>query len=111
MRTVKQLLSLEGRVYVCLSDEAVCSRFLRDAESEGFTFGDGVRPTQRTPGDIYALNRDMTLNYVGYVGHLAFRSAAAGGAEPLVRVDYGKYAAGEDFLMPPFPPSPRRERT
>ena len=42
-RTVRALSRYEGRVYVYLKDHRVGEQFLRTAESEGFTFGDGAR--------------------------------------------------------------------
>ena len=68
--------------------------FLQNAEDEGFTFGDGVKPTEREFDDIFSLKPDWTICYVGWVGHLAFRNADMIGDQPLVRIDYGKYLAG-----------------
>ncbi len=88
MRTVRELSQLDGRVFVYLRDRETALRFLREAEREGFTFGDGAKPTEREPDDIYALHPDGTLNYTGFVGHMAFRSADTIGGEVLVKVDY-----------------------
>ena len=73
MRTIGHLLTLEGRVYVWLASGNICKLFLKKAEEEGFTFGDGAKPTEREGSDIFALNRDWTINYVGFTGHMAFR--------------------------------------
>ena len=90
--TIKQLAQTKGRVYVYLADEAIGQRFLEDLEREGFTFGDGVKPTARPMDRIYALNRNGTINYVGFVGHMAFGSGARTiGGQPLVRVDYREF--------------------
>ena len=96
MRTVANLLSLDGRVYVYLRSRNICNLFLKNAEAEGFTFGDGVKPTERETSDIFALNREWTINYVGWAGHMAFRNPGAVSGEPLIRVDYGKYLSGRD---------------
>ena len=50
MRNVTELSKLKGKVYVYLRDEVIADKFLRDAENEGFTFGDGAKPTTR-PGN------------------------------------------------------------
>ena len=86
---LKSLLnSRKGRIYVYLATKDIAEQFMRDAESEGFTFGDSVKPTEREPSDIMAINRDMTINYVGFVGHLAYQIASKIGDEPLVKIDY-----------------------
>ena len=94
MRTIGNLLTMEGRVYIHCASRTLAAVFLKNAEAEGFTFGDGVKPTQRETDDIFALNQNWTINYVGWAGHLAFQCAAEVGGKPLIRVDYGKYLAG-----------------
>ena len=84
MKTIKELASTDERVYVHLKDEETAMRFLHQAESEGFTFGDGVRPTDRHWSDLYAIHPDGTLNYVSSVGRIEFAS----GADSCVRVEY-----------------------
>ena len=84
MKTIKELASTGERVYVHLKDEETAMRFLRQVESEGFTFGDGVSPTNRHCSDLYAIHPDSTLNYVGSVGRIEFAS----GADSCVRVEY-----------------------
>ena len=84
MKTIKELASMGERVYVHLKDEKTTMSFLRQAESEGFTFGDGVSPTDRHWSDLYAIHPDGTLNYVGSVGRIEYAS----GADSCVRVEY-----------------------
>ena len=84
MKTIKELASMGKRVYVYLKDEETAQRFLRDAEAEGFTFGDGVKPTDRHWSDLYAIHSDGTLNYVGAIGHIEYGS----GVDSVLRVDY-----------------------
>ena len=95
MRIVSELLNQNGRVYVYLSSEEICNRFLRDAEKEGFIFCDGVKPTERESTDIYALNQNRTINYVGFIGHIAFQSAKKIGNQKLVKIDYEKYISAD----------------
>nr|WP_316624304.1 hypothetical protein [uncultured Ruminococcus sp.] len=84
MKTIKELASMGERVYVFLKDEETAQRFLHDAESEGFSFGDGVKPTDRHWSDLYAIHSDGTLNYVGSIGRIEFGS----GSDSIVQVDY-----------------------
>lgn len=75
-KTIKELSENEGRVYVLLSTPEIGERFLFEAEKEGFTFGDGKKPTERHYANIMAVNPDMTINYVGTVGRIAFGCGA-----------------------------------
>ena len=84
MKTIKELASMGERVYVHLKDEETAMRFLHQAESEGFTFDDGVSPTDRHWSELYAIHPDGTMNYVGSVGRIEFAS----GADCCVRVEY-----------------------
>ena len=84
MKTIKELANMGERVYVHLKDEERTKRFLRQAESEGFTFGDGVNPSDRHWSDLYAIHPDCTLNYVETVGRIEYASDA----DSCVRVEY-----------------------
>lgn len=84
MKTIKQLASMGEHVYVHLKDKETARCFLRQAETEGFTFGDGVKPTDRHWSDLYAIHSDGTLNYVGSVGRMQYGS----GVEGIVKVEY-----------------------
>lgn len=89
MKTIKELANMGERVYVHLNDEETAMRFLRQAESEGFTFGDGVSPTDRHWSDLYAIHPDGTLNFVGTVGRIEYAS----GADSVVRIEYEEETA------------------
>ncbi len=89
---LKSLVSANiGRIYVYLDNADIGKRFLQDAENEGFTFTDGTKPTQKHTSDIIALNADATINYVGFVGRVAFQAASKIGNQPLVKIDYREY--------------------
>ena len=90
MSKIKSLLSTySGRIYVYLADGETGKRFLRDAEDEGFTFADGIKPTEREPDGIFAVNDDMTINYVGFIVHMAYRVADRIGNQPLIKLTVG----------------------
>ncbi|MCD8189844.1 MAG: hypothetical protein LUD78_06425 [Clostridiales bacterium] len=102
-RTLTVLSRLDARVYVHCGDRKTRRKFIEDAENEYFHYGDGVSLLEREPEDIMALNSDRTVNFVGYIGHMAYRNAKTvstkRGVRPLLRVDYRKYAAGyENYL-------------
>lgn len=93
MSKLKNLLSAypNNRIYLHFETSELACRFLADAEAEGFTFGDGAKPTSRKPDSIFALNDDMTINYVGFIGHMAFSSGTDKIEErKLVRIEYSE---------------------
>ena len=87
MKMIKELANMGERVYVHLKDEETAMRFLCQAESDGFTFGDGVKPTNRHYSDLYAIHTNGILSYVGAIGHVEFGS----GSNSVLRIDYGKH--------------------
>ncbi len=96
-RTVKNLSEMNGRVYVYISDKETGKAFLQAAESEGFTFGDGIAPAKRDYAEIMAVNHNGTINYVGAMGRMAFGSGTETvNGEKLLRIDYKKYVSGEE---------------
>lgn len=96
-RTIRKLAEKNGRVYVYLANGEIGNKFLQQAESEGFTFCDGVKPTERCYAEIMTVNRDITINFVGANGRIAFGAGAKKiGDEELIRVDYEKYIAGDE---------------
>ncbi|MGM9972684.1 MAG: hypothetical protein ACI33K_01395 [Clostridiaceae bacterium] len=97
-RTLENLLEPNCKIYLYLADEETSANFIKNADKEGFTFGDGVKASKRKPDAIMALNNDKTINYLGFVGHLAFHNPEAS-TTYLVRVDYKKYLSGEENYM------------
>ena len=99
-RTIEELMSLPGRVYVYLEDEETAEEFFVKAEEEGFVFGDGEKPSRKQRDCIIAVNKNRTLNYVGFAGHAAFGSGAKMlGDEPLIRINYRRYPSGDwDYI-------------
>ena len=54
MRTIAELLNLDGRVYVYVPSKNIRRLFLKNAQKEGFMFADGVNPTKRRAYDDMA---------------------------------------------------------
>ena len=75
MKSIKELVMKETRpVYIHTPSKALARDFLKQAEEEGFLFGDGKRPTKKPLDDYYALHQDLTINYIGFVGRLRYNS-------------------------------------
>ena len=101
-RTIKDLTDLQGRVFLYFSDSTIRDQFITDATEEGVTYGDGVSLKEREPDSIMALNVNMTVNFVGFAGHMHFiqpSSETENRSNPLIRVDYGRYAAGDEYYI------------
>jgi len=89
--TIRELAMQDGRVYVHLATPELARKFMEQAEAEGFTFQDGTKPTKRNADTVMAINRDLTLNYIGVFGRMAYVSGTATTCgKPLIRVEFAK---------------------
>ncbi len=96
MRTIKELVRNEKKVYIYLSNKAIEYRFMSDAEREGIIFGDGVKPTERQVDDIMALHDDGTICFLGWAGRMSYHYNKT----KIKRIDYEKYIEGkEDYII------------
>lgn len=96
MRTIRQLINSEKKVYIFLKNKAIQARFMSDAEREGITFGDKAKPTERQADDIMALNSDGTICFLGWAGRMCYRYVG----DTAIRIDYEKYIDGaDDYLI------------
>lgn len=80
------------RVYVFLADKETEKRFIIDADAEGYVFEDGTKLLERAPNNLYALNCDKTVNFLNYIGRIAFQC----NSKHIVKVDYKQYIAGNE---------------
>ena len=97
MRTIKELISNEKKVYILLKTKAIQYRFMSDAEREGITYGDKVTATERHVDDIMALQPDGTICFLGWAGRMCYHYARQNN---IVRVDYEKYVSGNaDYMV------------
>lgn len=88
-KTLKELVrSTNKRVYVHLADEETAQAFVKNAEKEGFRALGNKRISEMPPDDFYALNKNLTVNYINFIGRVAYQC----GAENVLRVEY------KDFL-------------
>lgn len=101
-RTIKNLVNdKNSKVYVYLANSGIGNKFMQQAESEGFVFGDGAKPMSRCYAEVMAVNDNLTINFVGANGMIAFGSGTKTIAgKSFVRVDFEKYINGaEDYLF------------
>ncbi len=104
-RTIAQLLHPDVKVFAWFSDSETASQFLKDAELEGFTFLDGSAPTSREPDDILAVHDDMTLNYLGFAGRVAYKNLQENDGKIYIRIDYKRYREGQTYYFVDIPTS------
>ncbi|MGN1051224.1 MAG: hypothetical protein ACI4QE_02870 [Acutalibacteraceae bacterium] len=85
MKSIKELVMRETRpVHIHLPSKSATLDFLKVAEKEGFLFGDGKRPTKKPLDDYYALHQDLTMNYIGYLGRIYWKSDD----DKVLRIEY-----------------------
>lgn len=113
-RKISNLCQLDGRIYLWFRDKETREQFCTDAEKEGYHYGDGVSLREREIQGCMALNEDLTVNFLGFAGRMAFgyadyvgaywdheRKCMMPGNRKIIRVDYAKWKAGqEDFIIP-----------
>ena len=104
MRTIRNLINPEKKVYIYLPNDTIQHQFMSDAQYEGITYADNVKPTERLADEIMALQADGTICFVGFVGRMCFQS----NADNAVRIDYEKYINGADdyIIHAHFPKNP-----
>ncbi len=85
MQKIRDLINKDKHVYILLKNEEIAKRFMSDAESEGITFSDGTKPTNKASDDIIALLPNNTICYVGFVGRMCRQS------DQCICIDYEEY--------------------
>ncbi len=95
-RTLTNLLNKDKRVWLYFRNEEIWKIFCQQAEKEGFVWADDRNMSQVEYNDIVAINDNMTFNYVGFVGHMAFNTEDTNH----YKIDFAKYVNGdEDYLL------------
>ncbi len=92
MRTIRNLINQEKKVYILLGTKAIQYRFMSDADLEGVVFSDGVKATERMVDDIMALRSDGTICFLGWAGRVCYHYSK----NTAIRIDYEKYINGAD---------------
>ena len=92
MRTIKELYTLKGKVYLWIGSSGAFHQFAITAKEEGFLL-------PRGEDDVLALNDDWSFCHPGFVGHMAFHNASSASGQKLIRADYNRWISGaEDYL-------------
>ena len=92
MRTITELYSLKGRVYLWFNSTAAFDHFRKTADEEGFVLPCGH-------DDVLALHTDFEFVHPGWAGHMLFHNPEACYRDKLVRVDYTKWISGaRDYI-------------
>ena len=94
-RTIKNLLKHNGKIYIFLRGKDVAREFARMATEEGITYANGAPFGEDTCSDLYSLHDDLTVSYIGWIGHMGFYSVGSEVA-PVTRVDFARYILGRD---------------
>ena len=89
MRTITELYSLTGKVYLYIGNEQAFNHFSKKAIEEGFNLPIGE-------DDILALNQDFSFSHTGWAGHMLFHNPDSYVDGKLIRVDYAKWISGAD---------------
>ena len=96
MRTIRELIGKEEKVYILLRNKPIRYRFMADAAMEGITYGDGTPATDREVEDIMALTPDGTICFLGWAGHMCYHHSEGS----VLRIDYERYISGaEDYII------------
>ena len=96
MRTIRELVGKEEKVYILLRSKSIRYRFMADAAMEGITYGDGLPATDREVDDIMALCPNGTICFLGWAGHMCYHHSEGS----VLRIDYERYISGaEDYLI------------
>ena len=86
----------EGHIYLSFNSQQEYDDFLTAAEREGYRFGEHLPTEHLGEGwDIIAIENDHKLAFCGFVSHMAYNSRLS----EVHRVDYAKYAAGDDCYI------------
>ena len=89
------LSQLDAKIYVHLPTPELGKAFMEQAESEGFAFFDGAKPTTRPNETFVCLNPDHTLSFIGTFGRMAYGSGISSTCgKPLIRIEYKQAILG-----------------
>ncbi len=92
MRTIKELIRKDKKVYIYLRNKETKKKFFRDAKKEGITFEGSKKIAIDNLDDIMALLSSGVICYLGFVGRMCYGS----GSKDAIRIDYEKYIKDKD---------------
>lgn len=89
MRTITELYTLQGRVYLFINSKQAYNHFAENALKEGFILPEGEN-------DVFALQRNFTFCHTGWAGHMLFHNPKLCAADRIIRIDYIRWISGAD---------------
>ncbi len=94
MRTIQALLSNHEVAWIYLDNKEIGSQFLKQAKEEGFHFSNGQAPEESDWGYVMAIHKDKTIAHLSLtIWVMSFQAHVTSAP---VKIDYEKYAAGEE---------------
>ena len=100
MRSLKSLIEKNKKVWFYCGTEAFHSRFLEQAEKEGFITMSGENPTSLSLQHLYGINGDGTM---GYISHFIWLKSFHADNKDILRIDYDQFISGEDDYISHIP--------
>ena len=95
MRTLRELIQNNSIVWIYCENKEQQIHFLTQAENEGFLALNGQKSSELYCQRLYGISDNMTMGYLSSMcWSLTFREG-----DNHVRVNYGKYIAGEVDYM------------
>ena len=74
MRTIRELLTIESRVYLYFDSGKTIGLFKEIALKENIIFASGNLIAEQQVGEIMVLNKNGTIHYPGFCGTMLFCS-------------------------------------
>ena len=94
MRTIREMLANDEKVWVYIRSRETWERFAEMAENEGFGFGDLPRKSWAC-GYVVAVHKDGKLGHLPlFVWCTSFSSNSSGSPR---KIDFGKYMNYEEY--------------
>ena len=88
---LKSLLSSHtGRIYAYLANKNISQRFLKDQKRRIYIY-QWNKSSTKVHKQYYHTQPGATINYVGFVGRVAFWAANRIGNQVLVKIDYREF--------------------
>ncbi len=95
-RTLRNLVDVYDKVYIRIKDTETMEHFIKQLDKEGFTYGDGERPSNRRPMLTMTLMKPCEIGYIGYVGNVAVGAIVnKGNNSSIPVVEYDRYINNE----------------
>lgn len=105
MRTIRELLTIEPKVYLYFDSAKTIELFKEIALKENIIFASGNLITEQQVGEIMVLNKNGTIHYPGFCGTMLFGSTHLS----ITRIHFSKWINGDDDYIITNPYELRRK--